>query len=117
MNQQLNNLYNELKNIPLVANCYEYYDYIKIDTICSIEYCHEFLTLYAKQNENDILISDLNDILELADYYKIPDETVMELANKNNLNFDGVSVFKNTTIAELSNTIQSFFKLIKLLNL
>ncbi len=117
MTQQKVNLISELKKLKTVANCYEYYEYIKIDTTCSIEYSHEFLTLYAKQNGNDILISDLNEILEDADYYKLADEDVKNVAEKNGLDFDGVSIFKTITIKELAKTIDSFFNVVKALKL
>ena len=117
MTHQLNNLINKLKTLPAVANCYEHYDYVKIDTICSIEFCHEFLTLYAKPDGNDILISDLNAILEYADYYKIADEDVKIVAEKNGLNFDGVSIFKTIPIEALAETIEKFFNVVNALKL
>ena len=117
MTQQQINLISEFQKLKTVANCYEYYDYVKIDTTCSIEYSHEFLTLYVKQNGNDILISDLNAILEDADYYKLADEDVKNVAEKNGLEFDGVSIFKITTLNELAETINKFFGVIKDLKL
>ena len=117
MTQQQINLISEFQKLKTVANCYEYYDYVKIDTTCSIEYSHEFLTLYAKQNGSDILISDLNAILEYADYYNLADEEIKNVAEKNGLDFDGVSIFKITTLNELAETINKFFSVVKDLKL
>ena len=117
MTQHQINLISEFQKLKTVANCYVYYDYVKIDTTCSIEYSHEFLTLYVKQNGNDILISDLNAILEDADYYKLADEDVKNVAEKNGLEFDGVSIFKTITFKELTETINKFFSVVKDLKL
>ncbi len=117
MTQQLNNLINELSQLSTVANCYEYYNYVKIDTSCSIEYSHEFLTIYAKPTDDGILVTDLNGILEAADYYKIADDTIKKLAEANGLIFDGDNVFIITNIENLKQAIEQFFNLIKLLKL
>ena len=115
MIQKQNSLINQLNSLPEVTNAEEYYSYIKIDTTCPITYCHEYLVLYAQLNGNELLITDLNSILEDADYFKINPEVVASCAMKNNLSFDGVSVFKITNFENLESTIKDFFNVIKTL--
>ena len=96
MTQIAHNLINELKNLPTITQVERYFDYVKINTTCPIKYCNEFLVLYAQFNGENILISDLNTILEDAIYCKINISDINSCIKKNNLDFDGVSVFKLT---------------------
>lgn len=113
MNQMLINLNKILKNNPLISSISEHYDYIKIDTACPIKYSNEFLTLYAKIIENNILITDLNLTPEDAYNCKISDKTLIACIEKNHLNFDGTSIFSIVPLEQLGEVIENFTNLVR----
>lgn len=117
MTQATDNLCKILNTLPNVSSAYEYYNYIKIETNCSMELCHEFLSLYAKINNNKILITDLNGILEAYDSSNLSNEKIIKIADQNNLLFDGRSFYAIININDIFDTINNFFNLIKLLSL
>jgi hypothetical protein len=82
-----------------------------------MELCHEFLSLYAKINNNKILITDLNGILESSNYSNLSNEKIIKIADQNNLLFDGRSFYALINVNDISNSINNFFNLIKDLNL
>ena len=98
MKTLLGNLNNELKSLETVSTFCEYYDYIKISTTCSINYSDEFLVLYAKIENDGILISDLNSIFEDAVLNGISVEVLKQTAENEKLNFDGIAVFVKTSV-------------------
>ena len=90
----------------------KYYDYIKISTTCPINYSDEFLVLYAKIENDGILISDLNSIFEDAVLNGISVEVLKQTAENEKLNFDGIAVFVKTSVNNVGSAINSFFNVV-----
>lgn len=113
----LDNLNKELSKLQFVTNFCEFYDYVKIDTNFVINYLDEYLVLYAKVIDDEILITDLSSIFEHIYLNGVSVNTLSENVKKYGLNFDGKCVFAKSSISRLNNNIQSFLNLMKELNL
>lgn len=117
MKTLLGNLNNELKSLKLVSTFCEYYDYIKISTTCPINYSDEFLVLYAKIIDDGVLITDLNSIYEDATMNGISKDILKEVVENEGLNFDGISVFAQISVNDIGVIINSFFNVIRKLDI
>ena len=117
MTKILDNLSKQLKNMKMIADLKEHYEYIKITTLLELNHSNECFMLYAQETEDGILITDLNEILEGTSFYEIPDEIVEKLASKHKLIFDGKYVFALTSLENINQTIENFFNLVKELNI
>ena len=107
----------ELKKISIVSNSYKFYEYVKIETFSTLNYCNEFMVLYAKPVNDKILITDLNYILEDSFYSGIDNEAFKKMVGDYGLNFDGKCVFIETHLDNLEDSINKFIDFVKKLNL
>ena len=117
MKKKIESLIKKLSTSNNVSNLSMHFDYIKIDTTCLINYCDEYLVLYAKFLDDGILITDLNGIFEDAMLNNVSIEEFKYLLTKNRLNFDEKSTYAVVDIDNLEKTIQDFVNFIKDLNL
>lgn len=114
---QKTNLKNSLKETKMVANVYDHYDYIKIETMCPVKYCNEFLVLYAKDVENGILITDLNGTYEDALLNGFSEKELNIVAQNNGLMFNGESIFAIVNPGDVEQVIEKFCRVIQDLNI
>ena len=112
--QQLN-LKDKLTQISTITNICDHYGYIKIDTVCPIKYCNEFLVLYAKETDDGILLTDLSETFEDSSLNGISEQVLKSTAQKFNLSYNDNTISTITTNIESS--IQAFFNLIHELDL
>lgn len=113
----IDNLNEKLKQLSDVLKVVEYYDYLKIDINCVIDYCDEYLVLYAKVVEDTILITDLGAIYEDAIINGIDNKTIRMAANNCDLSFEENKVFIKININNIEESIQRFINMVKMLNL
>ena len=106
----IDNLNKTLSCLQCVNNFCDHFDYVKIDTNYVIDYCEEYLVLYAKIIDDSVFITDLNGILDDALLNNISAHEVKNAAEKNGLKFDGVSIFDHISLENIQDKIQQFEK-------